>query len=479
MSGDNIGFVDEAAVKAALDDVRSDATDTNWCLFSYENPKSNKLTVVGTGSGGLDELVSQLKDDMVGYGLVRRSDKIDDSVTVKFGFIQFVGENTPRMQKARISVHAGSVRKFIGQYHVDISATETNELSDQILAEKIQLTSGSGSRVIDRATGERTKMTSSSSQGSSTPSGKGATALEFANASELKDAIGEVRKGSADWVLFSYEGNNSNTIVLTAKGTGSADDLLSNLTDEMVGYALVRRSEKIDMTDAIKFVFIRFVGDEVPRMLKARLGTHFGEVTQFFSPYHVSLDVTRKSEISDDIIMNAITSASGTKVNVLKEENNRAPQAANSVVTGQRAAPKATSTNTTKVPAAPKQATDSVIKFVDKDAVLQDIKDVRNDVANWCLVGYEGKKGNTIVSLGKGTGGVSELVEHLSDDIAAYGLVRKVDKIDESLTVKFAFINWLGESTDRMHRARLGTHKGAISEGCRSFKPYLSSGILT
>jgi len=61
------------------------------------------------------------------------------------------------------------------------------------------------------------------------------------------------------------------------------------------------------------------------------------------------------------------------------------------------------------------------------------------------------------------------MIELLTDDISAYGLVRKVDKIDESLTVKFAFISWMGESTDRMHKARLGTYSGAVKE---LFVPY-------
>jgi len=165
--------------------------------------------------------------------------------------------------------------------------------------------------------------------------------------------------------------------------------------------------------------------------------------------------------------MKTITSASGTRVHVLEGDKNPS-QPANSVITGQRQAPKATSTNSTKTPAVPKQQ-ESTVKFTDREAILLDIKSVRDGTNDWCLVGYEGKKGNTLVSLGKGTGGVSELVENLADDFTAYGLVRKVDKIDESLTVKFAFIAWLGESTDRMHRARLGTHTGAVKD---LFAPY-------
>lgn len=37
-----------------------------------------------------------------------------------------------------------------------------------------------------------------------------------------------------------------------------------------------------------------------------------------------------------------------------------------------------------------------------------------------------------------------------SDNIAAYALVRKTEKIDESMTVKFAFIIWQGEENRSM-----------------------------
>lgn len=47
-------------------------------------------------------------------------------------------------------------------------------------------------------------------------------------------------------------------------------------------------------------------------------------------------------------------------------------------------------------------------------------------------------------------------------DIVAYGLLRITEKFDNSDTVKFIYIRWVGESIHRMLRARLGTHSGAV-----------------
>ena len=62
----------------------------------------------------------------------------------------WLGDNVPRMQKARISVHQGKMREFIGQFHVDITASNKNEVTDEIIMEKISDASGSGSRVVDK-----------------------------------------------------------------------------------------------------------------------------------------------------------------------------------------------------------------------------------------------------------------------------------------------------------------------------------------
>jgi hypothetical protein len=52
----------------------------------------------------------------------------------------------------------------------------------------------------------------------------------------------------------------------------------------------------------------------------------------------------------------------------------------------------------------------------------------------------------------------------LKDENVGYGLLRFTEKIDESQTVKFCFVNWVGEKINRMQRAVLGTHSGAVKE---------------
>jgi len=113
-----------------------------------------------------------------------------------------------------------------------------------------------------------------------------------------------------------------------------------------------------------------------------------------------------------------------------------------------------------------KAAGSDQVAFVPEEELRNTLRDVRQglDGLQWALFTYEDPKSNNVVFLAKGSGDIdSELKSHLKDDNVAYGIVRKVDKIDESETIKFCFINWVGENINRMLRARLGTHKGAVT----------------
>eukprot|EP01116_Phalansterium_solitarium_P022718 TRINITY_DN7607_c0_g2_i1.p1 TRINITY_DN7607_c0_g2~~TRINITY_DN7607_c0_g2_i1.p1 ORF type:complete len:541 (+),score=182.19 TRINITY_DN7607_c0_g2_i1:50-1624(+) len=484
MSNAKIDFLDdhEALGREAIQEVRSDKTDTDWVLFTYESPKSQKIKLGGKGSGGVSELCEHLSADQVGYALVRKTDQIDDSVTVKFAFINFVGEKVPIMQRARISIHKSPMKDFIGQHHVDHTTSSLDELTDAIILEKVQITSGTASRVLD-SSGAKQGVTSSQSRatGGSAVTPKKSGDLSF-DLDAIKEGFSLIRSDppAATWMLASYDGPNSNHVVRQATGTGDVAELVAHLKDDMVGYALVRKTEQFEMSETVKFVFIRFVGDNINRMLRARLGTHLGAVQTLFHPYHVALEASTPNEVSEEILAQLISNASGTANKVLddvaalsiRQQQSTGPTtvrtsgAPGASTPASQTAPKPKPTyGGAPAPNVPKSVSSGhSLKFTDESALRNAIADVRSDATDtdWVLFGYEGGKGNTITLLGSGTGGVAALVSHLADDIVGYGLVRKVDQVDDSLTVKFCFINFQGENIDRMHRARLGTHKGEV-----------------
>lgn len=90
-----------------------------------------------------------------------------------------------------------------------------------------------------------------------------------------------------------------------------------HLKDDVVMYGLIRMVETIDSTEAIKFCFVDWRGDNINRMQRANLGIHSGAVQQLFHPYHVDIQPTNHSEITEEIIMQKIKNASGTAVHVL------------------------------------------------------------------------------------------------------------------------------------------------------------------
>eukprot|EP01132_Coremiostelium_polycephalum_P002129 gene2129-2623_t len=479
----SVQYIEEQEIKSAISDLRNDSTPTDWVLLSFESPKSQKVKLVGSGSGGVAELVENLKDDIVGFALVRKIDKIDDSDTVKYAFINFIGEKVGILQKGRISVTTGGVKQFFAPFHVDFLISSTSEISDDIVMNKIQETSGSGSRVLDESGRKQTSTGSGSfrrSVGGSSPvssTTSNSNAVKLGDEPTIRAALKEFRSDDSEvnWVLFGYEGGNSNTIVLIGKGSGGPNELIQHLDSKIVAYGLVRIVEKIDNSNTIKFAFINWVGDDIHRMLRARLGTHSGTVKELVQPYHVDIQCSNLSEISEQIIEDTVSKASGTASRVLSDQPSRPnPTGAFNKSTTHTSSPstggyRSTGSVGSKGPSSVPTSSGSVVSCENEQDLKDTIKDVRNDSTdtNWCLVGY--KNDTTLVVLGKGSGGADELATHLNPNIVAYGLVREVERFDLSDTVKFAFINYVGDDIPRMFRAKLGTHSGKVKE---FFSPY-------
>lgn len=54
-----------------------------------------------------------------------------------------------------------------------------------------------------------------------------------------------------------------------------------SLTDDMIGYCLVRETDTFDSSVTVKFVFVFWLGDHANRMQKARTSTHIGFIKSF------------------------------------------------------------------------------------------------------------------------------------------------------------------------------------------------------
>eukprot|EP01097_Dermamoeba_algensis_P008532 TRINITY_DN5728_c0_g1_i1.p1 TRINITY_DN5728_c0_g1~~TRINITY_DN5728_c0_g1_i1.p1 ORF type:complete len:145 (-),score=23.71 TRINITY_DN5728_c0_g1_i1:130-564(-) len=123
------------AVKAVL----SDANDTNWLVLGYEG---NTIKVVGSGAGGLEELRSHLQDDQCQFAYLRVISGDSESKRAKFVFISWCGESVSALKRAKMSVHKSDIKKVITNYGVEIHATSTDDLSEELLMAKIKKAQG-------------------------------------------------------------------------------------------------------------------------------------------------------------------------------------------------------------------------------------------------------------------------------------------------------------------------------------------------
>jgi len=137
-----------AGVVEAINDVRSDKSETNWVVTSYEDNDTKKpLKLLASGNGGVDDLVNHLTPDLIAYVFIRIIDIIEGIKTVKFAFITFIGPDVSIMKKAKVSTNKGGVTALFNPSHVSLEISTTNEISDEKLLSTIQEASGSKSKV--------------------------------------------------------------------------------------------------------------------------------------------------------------------------------------------------------------------------------------------------------------------------------------------------------------------------------------------
>jgi hypothetical protein len=149
--------VSDPALQEAILKVRSDAEPETFCIFGYEGKA--KITLKECSSGNVyDALEDDLEDEEVSYAFLRVTGTRDqESKTVKFVFIVYVGPNVGGMQRGRVGAHKGDIKSLVGQSHVDFQTDEKEELSEASITEKLKKASGANYDLGSNASGYESK----------------------------------------------------------------------------------------------------------------------------------------------------------------------------------------------------------------------------------------------------------------------------------------------------------------------------------
>lgn len=101
-------------VREAYENVRNGGA--RWLVLGYDASVKNKINLEAQGNDH-GEMLTHLKDDKNQYVYFRVDFTADDETKrTKFVFASWGGANSPRLQKAQMSVHASSILDIIREF---------------------------------------------------------------------------------------------------------------------------------------------------------------------------------------------------------------------------------------------------------------------------------------------------------------------------------------------------------------------------
>lgn len=122
------------ALTAAWHSVVDDKVSTNWAVFGYEG-QTNDLKVVGTGSGGLEEMIDRLNSSHIMYAFCK---VIDTKTSLpKCLLINWQGEGAPIVRKGTCANHIRDVEKLLKGAHITITARSEDDVEVDAIMEKL------------------------------------------------------------------------------------------------------------------------------------------------------------------------------------------------------------------------------------------------------------------------------------------------------------------------------------------------------
>jgi hypothetical protein len=307
-----VNFADESSIRAAIAEVRNDNSATNWCLVHYSNPTT--LELVGSGSGGVEELIQNLNDNEVFYAFFRVVEIYDKTNNVKFCFLRLISPNLPPMQKGKLTTQSGFIMALFQPFHTDFDIQTAADISPDIIVDKVQRLQNTKQVVLsdeEKAARNPQQNRKASLGPSAVPHSAGGAQISFDNEAEFKSALSSVRNGENDFIVVNYSGRDRLAVLST--GTGGVEAAKFHFQPDNINFALVRVVDIIDKSATTKFVYVKFQPETVPAMKKSAISTKKGQYDALFSPYHVNFEISTPEEINEQIVTEKVQLTSGSK----------------------------------------------------------------------------------------------------------------------------------------------------------------------
>jgi len=118
------------------------------------------------------------------------------------------------------------------------------------------------------------------------------------------------------WVVFGYESQTSNNVVVAAKGEGDPFEAIrEHLKDDECAYAYIRVNTGDEESTRAKFALIAWVGEKVKPLRRAKMSVHRADVKQVVRNFAKEFHCTTQEEIDKEAMMAAIVKAGGASYN--------------------------------------------------------------------------------------------------------------------------------------------------------------------
>lgn len=301
------------------------------------------------------------------------------------------------------------------------------------------------------------------------------------------EAIARVRDNACDddWVLCGFgHPKKCDDMAVIGSGTGGMEALAAVVPDGDVAYGLVRASFLFDTAgsvkaETVKFVYVHWRPEVIPLARKMKIGILEGKIKKALSPYHCDIEAEDAETLTDAAVQALLGDVSGTTDRTGDEKATFA--ATGQMTAGSLLNQKASSflPTGTGADAGQGRARGAAVAFGDEAELAERLGAVKLGAAGaWALWRYADVK-TLAFGAGGDRGGVAAALEACPDDSASYAVFTTEESRDVSedqvgaiTTKKFCFFVFQPEGLPPTRKAKIATHKGAVTKAIREHFPY-------